>query len=56
MSFIQLTIRCKECRAENNIAEGTFGYGTPAKCFVCGFEPPNGDQWYDIISEDWHAK
>jgi len=49
MSFIQLTIKCKKCGHEDNIAEGTFGYGTPAKCFECGYEPPKGEQWFDVI-------
>ena len=56
MSFIQSTIKCKECDHEDNIAEGTFGYGTPAKCFACGYEPPIGEQWFDVISNGWHAK
>ena len=56
MSFIQLTIKCKKCGHEDNIAEGTFGYGTPGKCFECGYEPSTTDQWFDVISSGWNAK
>jgi hypothetical protein len=27
---------CKDCGEEMNVAEGTFGYGIPKKCPVCG--------------------
>jgi hypothetical protein len=56
MSFIQQTIKCKECKAENNIATGTFGFGVPSKCFICGYEPPQGEAWYEVISDGWNAK
>lgn len=57
MSFIQLTIRCKQCGNENNIALGTFGYGTPENCYKCGKES-NGDTdpWYEVINGGWNAK
>jgi hypothetical protein len=35
---------------------GHLGTERPAKCFTCGYEPPRGEQWFDVISSGWHAK
>lgn len=56
MSFIQSTIKCKNCGNENNIATGTFGYGVPKDCDMCGLKTKRYDDvWYEVISDGWHA-
>lgn len=57
MSFIQSTIKCKNCENELNIATGTFGYGTPEKCPRCGYlKTLDNEPWWEFVSDGWHAK
>ena len=53
MSFIQETIKCRDCGKEMNVATGTFGYGLPNECPKCS---NSGKDWFAVISSGWNAQ
>jgi len=50
------TIECKKCGHQDNIATGTFGFGVPKDCSMCGLATKGLDVWYKVIGAGWHAK
>ena len=49
MSFIMAQIACKDCKQKHNVALGTFGYGMPESCGLCGGK-------FEIIAYEWDSE
>jgi DNA replicative helicase MCM subunit Mcm2 (Cdc46/Mcm family) len=57
MSYIQSTIKCKNCGKEMNVATGTFGSGIPKKCPRCNNDKGglSSEAWFSWHKDGWQA-